>query len=765
MASAPPSSKYPDNSKGKALPESNRKTYWQNEIARAEKRYDQFHQDGDRVYRRFMLESVRANSSNGDKYNILYSSTETIKPSLYGQTPKVEAKTRQTDTEDATKVYAAAMLEQVGQYSLDRLDFDYVMQNVVSDYVLPGLGQVWVRYDPEFVPAPPAEPRDLMTPRPGSLAPPGPTNTTSAVANDTEAEEVLKSQGIALDYVFYRDFLTGPGRHWHEIPWVSRRVFYTKKQAEKRFGAEKASKLLYSYNAQDKNTANGRSSNQASNNPKQQAIIYEIWDKVNRKVIWYSEEYPDDVLEEIDDPLRLEGFWPCPRPLRAVWATDTFVPKALYSQYMPQAAELDRLTERIRYLTEALKVRGLYDGSQENLANVLDGPGNKMIPVQDWASFTGNGGITGAVQWVPIEMVVNVLTQLYQQREICKNEIYEITGFSDIVRGVSKASETLGAQQIKNEWAGGRLRDMQREVQRFIRDVIRIMVEIAAEHYTDENLLLYAGVTIPPPTPEEQQARMAAMQAGQPPQPTRGEQMMAVAKQVIQLVRSEKLRCAALGIETDSTILPDESKERADRMQFLNSMGAFLQQAGPMALQYPDMRGLLAGIMMFTLRTFTAARPLEKEFENFQKKLLAAPPQPPEGESKGGDSAATAQVVAQSRAQVAQIKAASDEKIAAAKLQADTEAAKRKEQADAAQAQRDHEYRMAQLQIDRERLALDKRKLALGIMGEERDAERAERELDKAERKEEREAEHTERKLDIDEAKATEVDEPDDDSE
>lgn len=761
MASAPPQSKYPDNSKGKALPATNRKTYWQNEIAKAEKRYDLFHQDGDRVIRRFMLEANRANSNMpNDRYNILYSSTETIKPSLYGATPKVEAKTRQTDTQDGIKVYAAALLEQVGQYSLDMLDFDYVMQNVVSDYVLPGLGQVWVRYDPQFVPAPPATPADTTNPTAGSLAPPGNTNTTSKV--EAEGEEILKSQGTALDYVFYRDFLTGPGRHWHEIPWVSRRVFYTKKQAIKRFGEEKANKLQYSFNAQDRNATGGRTVRQVSDSPKQQAIIYEIWDKTNRKVIWYSEEYPEDVLEEIDDPLRLEDFWPCPRPLRAVWATDSFIPKSLYSQYMPQAAELDRLTERIRYLTEALKVRGLYDGSQENLANVLDGPGNKMIPVQDWAAFTGNGGITGAVQWVPIEVVVNVLTQLYQQREICKNEIYEITGFSDIVRGVSKASETLGAQEIKNQWAGGRLRDMQREVQRFIRDIIRIMVEIAAEHYTDDNLLLYAGVNIPPPTPEEIQAKQAAMAAGQIPPPTAGEQMMATAKQVLALVRSDKLRCASLGIETDSTILPDESKERADRMQFLNSMGAFLQQAGPMALQYPDMRGLLAGIMMFTLRTFTAARPLEKEFENFQQKLLAAPPQPPEGQNGGGDSAATAQVVAQSRAQVAQIKAASDEKIAAERLKADTAKAAAQMEMDKQKAQRDHEYRMAQLALERERLALEKRKLALGVMSEEREADRAERELDKAERKEQRDAEHAERKLDIDEAAADAVEDEDD---
>jgi hypothetical protein len=171
------------------------------------------------------------------------------------------------------------------------------------------------------------------------------------------------------------------------------------------------------------------------------------------------------------------------------------------------------LTERIRYLTEALKVRGLYDGSQENLANVLDGAGNKMIPVQDWAALMGAGGITGVVLWVPIKDVVNCLTELYKQREICKNEIYEISGFSDIVRGVSKASETLGAQQIKQDWATGRLKDMQREVQRFCRDIIRLFIEVAAEHFSDKTLLLYSGLTIPEPTPEEIQAQQQFQQA------------------------------------------------------------------------------------------------------------------------------------------------------------------------------------------------------------------------------------------------------------
>jgi hypothetical protein len=44
----------------------------------------------------------------------------------------------------------------------------------------------------------------------------------------------------------------------------------------------------------------------------------------------------------------------------------------LYSQYKSQAETLNVLTKRIRLLGEALRVVGLYDGSQPKLADVLN---------------------------------------------------------------------------------------------------------------------------------------------------------------------------------------------------------------------------------------------------------------------------------------------------------------------------------------------------------------------------------------------------------
>lgn len=701
-----------------------RRGYWLEQIHKANQRWERFYTAGNQIVDRYRLERDNARYDKyQDRYNILYSSTETMKPSLYAQTPRVEAVKRHKDRENDTVTLATMLLEAVTQYAMEDVDFDYVMMNVTEDYLLPGIGCAWVRYEPEF-----KQTYD--------------NDNKPAVDGEGKPVEILDFEGLGLDYVYYGDFITGSGRVWNELPWVARRVYFTKQKATKRFGAEIADKLKYSFNAADRDA---RKSDTGSFGC--QAIIYEIWDKENGKVIWFSEDYADDVLEEIPDPLHLKGFFPTPRPMRAVSNTRTIIPKSFYSQYKAQAEELDNLTERIRYLTAALKLVGVYDGSQTELQNLLLGPGNKMVKIDNWAQFAGQGGINGAIQWVPIKEVAAVLTELLNQRTVVKAEIYEITGFSDIVRGVSKASETLGAQQIKADWATGRLKQMQKETQRYCRDLIRIMSEVIVEHFTEPSMALYAGFEPPPVTPEEEAARSqyaAAVSAqalapaprpAQPgmlpspatpspaplppkPGPTMHDQAIEQFKQVVALLKKEKQRCAQIGIETDSTIMADEMKEREDRMQFLSSAGAFLQQAGPMALQFPDMRGLLGAIMMFTIRTFRSSRPLEKEFEEFTKKLAEAPPTPPPGsEGKAGPDPALEQAKLQSQQQQTQMTLQAQSADTQATLQAD--AAKNQLDQQSKQYEIDAKYRfeMAKLQAENEwkgrELAVREREVAV----------------------------------------------------
>lgn len=445
--------------------------YWAGELNRAKKRFRTFWESGDAVIDAYRLQKADGGDAvYKDKYNILYSSTETIRPNLYAQTPKPRVKLRNVDTASDTARISARLLEGCLVYLIDEEDFDGLMDAAVEDYLLPGMGAAWVRYEARF--------EDVM----------GPDGKTPVTGDDGQPAQQLLDEMVKLEYVYWQDFLTGVARSWKETPWIARRLWLDKDQSTKRFGKEKADKLTY---AQREGTSRDM------DNPAETAEAWEIWNKSDRTVYWYAEGLTE-LLDVKVDPLKLKNFYPCPKPMRAISNTRTFVPRSLYSQYKSQAETLNVLTKRIRLLGESLRVVGMYDGSIAKLADVLNpAAGNRMIAVDNWAMFAQNGGINGAVVWLPIDMIVKVLNELLKARDICKQEIYEITGFSDIVRGVSKASETLGAQNLKADWAGARVKKMQKQVQDFARDIIALAGELIAEHCAPETIALFSGIQVP----------------------------------------------------------------------------------------------------------------------------------------------------------------------------------------------------------------------------------------------------------------------------
>ena len=116
------------------------------------------------------------------------------------------------------------------------------------------------------------------------------------------------------------------------------------------------------------------------------AEIYEIWDKRSGKQIFVATSF-DEILEDFDDPYNLDGFWPMPEPLYAVSTTDTTLPVPELFIYEDQIFELDLITQRIAALTEALKRRGVYDASFQELIRLADADDNEFIPVDNMAMF------------------------------------------------------------------------------------------------------------------------------------------------------------------------------------------------------------------------------------------------------------------------------------------------------------------------------------------------------------------------------------------
>ena len=130
------------------------------------------------------------------------------------------------------------------------------------------------------------------------------------------------------------------------------------------------------------------------------AKVWEIWSKPERKVYWRAEQFPQN-LDEKDDPLQLEGFFPCPKPVYATLTSDTLIPVPDYTEYQDQARELDELTQRISMLTKACKVVGCMTPVRQRLSACLRRVDNTLIPVDTWAAFAEKGGTVGAVQFLP----------------------------------------------------------------------------------------------------------------------------------------------------------------------------------------------------------------------------------------------------------------------------------------------------------------------------------------------------------------------------
>jgi hypothetical protein len=110
------------------------------------------------------------------------------------------------------------------------------------------------------------------------------------------------------------------------------------------------------------------------------------------------------------------------------------------------------------------------------------------------------GGLQNIIVWLPIEQIAKVLLTLYQARDKVLQTLYQTTGMADILRGETNPTETLGAQQLKSQFATRRISRQQKQVARFARDLMRLRGFVIARHFSPEMLTKMTG--LPEPLPE-----------------------------------------------------------------------------------------------------------------------------------------------------------------------------------------------------------------------------------------------------------------------
>ena len=138
----------------------------------------------------------------------------------------------------------------------------------------------------------------------------------------------------------------------------------TKEEATERFGNKVAEGLEYKQQLPDGADAKDNSYATDNKNNIQKAEVWEFWRKEDKRVYWYSTG-ADIILDSVEDPLQLGGFWPCPMPMVANLTTSLFLPRADFVIAQDLYNQVDELSTRISMITRAVKVVGVYDKNAE----------------------------------------------------------------------------------------------------------------------------------------------------------------------------------------------------------------------------------------------------------------------------------------------------------------------------------------------------------------------------------------------------------------
>ena len=629
---------------------------WFLELGDADKEEAEWRQRAVAVEEQYRAEQENENQS---RFHILWSNTQVLHAAIFSGDPEPDVRRRFRDKDEVGK-NAAIVLERAIKYTKDNHDFKSVIDDVVTDYLLPGRGVARVRYIPLMGQAEDVE--EPVTPIERFDIAGGESRfyvgQDGKEFEDTDGEvmqgedlghfrikqgeqEVVYEEVIA-EYVPWDDYRQSPAKRWEDVRWVAYRTYMTRKEMVEQFG-----KIGNEVNLVSNWHGDSTDSLETGKDIFERALVWEIWDKDADEMIIVSPGLIDKPIYRGEVPLNFKNFFPSPRPILSLRSNRTLIPVPEYILYQDQAIELNKLTARISKLIDATVVRGLYDASlKDQLKSLFRIGETEMFPVEGFQSLLEKGGIDGVVAWVPTEAFANAVQILLAQRASLIQAIYELTGIADVMRGSTNPNETFGAQKLKAQFGTLRLTPRQEEVARFIRDLFRLFSEVIGEEFSSESILKMVGDEV-----------------------VSEEDMPAV----MEIISSDGERGFVVDVQTDSTVAADDQQGKQDVSEFMGAIGKFYSdvmlpmQAG--ALTPEQAQGLVA----FAARRFKAGRDVEELLKIPEAEAqpaiqdpnaalggpqsppgapqglpMGAPPGAPPGAPQGPDPAMEAQAAAES---------------------------------------------------------------------------------------------------------------------
>jgi hypothetical protein len=566
--------------------------YWTDELTNAKTpAWKKFQKRGEKVDKKFKDErkderedEFGALSSN---LNLFNSNITILMSMLYGRNPKVEVTRRFADADDDISRVAGLMVTRILNTDIEVAgeDMASVFRNALQDRLLPGLGDARVQYQFD----------EETTVTPAIIDP----ETGEELAPEV-SETKIKNEWTDILYTHWKDSLWSPARTHAEITWKAVRSYLTPAKLKARF--PEVDIKTVSFNSYGPMAKDGTS----KDSRRKQAEVWEIWDKDRKKVFWYTEGV-DEILDMQDDPLGLDGFFPSPPPMVANVTTSQFLPKSDYDIASDLYVQINELETRIQLLTEACKLVGCYDEAQPEIKRIFnEGVENDLIPVKNWAQFTEKGGIDGSIQWVPIKEVAEVISILTDKQAQKIQQLQQITGMSDVMRGAASARTqqiSATADKLETQFGSIRIEALQNEFARWVNDTQSLKVEIIAKHYQPYCII--------------QQSNILSTPDGKDP---------ALIQAAVQLIKDPEASKWKITVRPETLAIADYAQLKQDRSEFLMGLAQFMQSSAPLLQLSPMALPVLMKLLKWFLAGFRGSSEVEGILDTAITQFEKAPP-------------------------------------------------------------------------------------------------------------------------------------------
>jgi hypothetical protein len=584
-----------------------------------------------------LLYSVMPNSARKRiRYPLWYSTWKLRRPMVYARTP-IPIGLDELEGKDPIGETAAIMKERLALNLMKRSAFDECMGGARDDSLATqfGAGRLYVESQDKFeqeriylgVVTDDAGNQFYQLPDGGILEP------TAAVLTDENGSYIVTENLIAVEnekicskHVIFRDLLIDPCAYrWSDVREIAFGYDYSPEHFRKCFGKEALAGLALP--------------SERGNRKKKQYMIkvWEYWN-LDKRQMGFLTAAADKFLKKLDsdyddeddpiaidtekdgtvyqDPYKLEDFWPCPKPMVFDQPSDSFWPISEWYQYCDLLEEIHNIASNIFILSRAVRIRCLFDNSIPSLQALVNESGQA-----DWIGIDNlltiltkaGGSLANVVAYLPIEPMVKALNELYVAMQQRLEKFGQLSGTSDLLQGKGDQVErTYGEQQMRAKFAMNQLEPYQTDMQRFAKDTLELMCEMALKNFSDDSLRQYI---VPETMTAEHQTNYGP---------------------AMELLKNDRKHRFRIDLETDSTIALDEQYDMNMRKMCADSLSAILKTTAETIEMSPMLAPPLIEMARNVAQSFRQGKlfvnSMDASLEAVLKKaeeLAAQPPPPP----------------------------------------------------------------------------------------------------------------------------------------